>query len=107
MMHDWYGRHGGMGGMAGMAGGAEWWQWMLVVGAIIVLLVVAAAVVVLVVTLRDIGAGRRRESHDPPRAPVALHGDELILAELLARGEIDEAEFLARRHALRPAPEAC
>jgi uncharacterized membrane protein len=104
MMHDWYGRHGGMGGMAG---GAEWWQWMLVVGAIIVLLVVAAAVVVLVVTLRDIGAGRRRESHDPPRAPVALHGDELILAELLARGEIDEAEFLARRHALRPAPEAC
>jgi uncharacterized membrane protein YhaH (DUF805 family) len=67
MMHDWYGRHGGM------AGGAEWWQWLLVVGAVIVLLVVAAAVVVLVVTLRDIGAGRRRESHDPPRAP---HGPQ-------------------------------
>jgi putative membrane protein len=102
MMHDWYGRHGGMGGMAG---GAEWWQWLLVVGAIIVLLVVAAAVVVVMVVLRDMGVGRRQASHDPPRAPAALHGDELILAEQLARGEIDEAEFLARRHALRPVPD--
>jgi putative membrane protein len=83
----------------GRDGGMEWWQMGAVLGAVALLLVVAVVVVLVVVTLRDIGAGRRA-SRDLPRAPSALHGAELILAERLARGEIDETEFLSRRHVL-------
>ncbi|OII26118.1 hypothetical protein BIV04_14180 [Frigoribacterium sp. MCBA15_019] len=90
--------------MSTMAGGTQWWQWLLVIGAMIVLLVVVTGVVLLVMTLRDLGVGRRRVTHDPTRAPAALHGDELVLAERLARGEIDEVEFLNRRHDLVPGP---
>lgn len=91
MMHDWWGPYPG--------GGMEWWQVGLMLVAMALLLVVAVAVVLVIVTVRDIGAGRR-PSRGLPRAPSALHGAELILAERLARGEIDESEFLSRRHAL-------
>lgn len=91
MMHDWWGRDDG--------GGMEWWQTGLMIGAVALLVVVAIVAVLVIVTLRDIGAGRR-PTRDLPRAPSALHGAELILAERLARGEIDEREFLSRRHAL-------
>lgn len=84
-----------MSGWMTSVGGGWFSLGILLLGAA-VLLAVVAGIVVLTIALYD--------TRPPPR-PVrshlpTLHGAELILAERLARGEIDEAEFLRMRHSL-------
>lgn len=84
MMNSW---------MSSVGGG--WFSLGILMLGAAVLLAVAAAIVVLAVALVD----TRPEPKPHPHLPT-LHGPELILAERLARGEIDEDEFLRERHIL-------
>jgi putative membrane protein len=78
-------RHGGFGGHGfGEHGGGRG------VGVIVVLVLVAIAVAVVVVLVRHFGS-----------RPHVARDAEGVLADRFARGEIDEAEFLRRRDALR------
>ena len=76
-----------------MDNGNGWW-WVMGIG---VLVVVALFVVLIVVLLR-------RERPPQPASRPAVDGTssaESVLADRLARGEIDEDEYRRRRDALR------
>ena len=75
-------------------GHVHWLLW------IVVILAAAAGIALLVAASRS----RRAAAATAVAAPAAVTpavGAEQILAERFARGEIDEAEFVARRGALR------
>ena len=74
-------------------GGGHWWGWLIGL-AVIALFVVIVVWVVTRMTQQHTTAALT--PHDPTR-PSA----EDVLADRLARGEIDEAEYRRRRDALR------
>jgi putative membrane protein len=74
-------------------GHVHWLFWILV------LLLAAAGIALLVAALRAHGSQRTATASDDPW--VAPSTAEQILAERYARGEIDDAEFRARRDVLR------
>lgn len=78
----------GMGWGAGM--GWMWLWWLLVLVGLIVLVVVLAR------TVGGSSGGRTSDAGTAPRESSARR----ILDERFARGEIDEAEYRARRHEL-------
>jgi putative membrane protein len=71
--------------------GGHWWWWLMAV----VLLVVLVIALVALFRRQPVAAGSPRTSA-PPRNPA-----EALLAERLARGEIDADEYRQRRDALR------
>jgi putative membrane protein len=75
-----------------MNNGGYWWAWLLG-------LVVLALIVVLVVWIVTRITSTNRPEQSPPEPP--RRGAEEILAERLARGDIDEDEYRRRRDALR------
>lgn len=84
-------------------GDASYW-WMAFPMIILTLIVIAAAVWI-VITLTRGGAGSDQAPNQARISPVgALPSAEQILAERLARGEIDVEEYGARMGALRRLP---
>jgi putative membrane protein len=81
-MMGWHGDHMGGGGWALMSLG---------------MVVVAVALVLGAVALVRLVGGPTR----PPATPVLHATPEQLLAERFARGEIDEADYTARRTVLR------
>ena len=77
----------------GMDGGGHWWAWLI---GLAVLIALVALVVVLVVRLSSPGHSVPASAPQPSR-PSA----EDVLADRLARGEIDEDDYRRRRDALR------
>jgi putative membrane protein len=75
-------------------GQVHWVLW------IVVLLALVGGIALLVAASRHRRATSAATATTPPVAPAAV-GAEQVLAERFARGEIDEAEFVARRNALR------
>jgi putative membrane protein len=66
-----------------------------------VLIVVALIVTGIVLLVRHFSTLRRdTEAHNRVMTPTATTAEQ-VLADRFARGEIDEAEFVSRRHALR------
>ena len=88
-------------------GGNGWW-WVWVVGGLVVIALLV--VLVIEVTRRNTrgfdsaavhpGAPPSTMSTPPTTRPITP-GAEQVLADRFARGEIDEAEFVSRRNALR------
>ncbi len=76
-----------------MDNGNGWW-WVMGIGMIVV---VALIVLLVVVLVRHYNS----PEHQSPRTTDASSSAESILAERLARGEIDEDEYRRRRDALR------
>jgi putative membrane protein len=76
-----------------MDNGNGWW-WVMGIGALVVLSLFVVLIVVLV---------RRDQSSEPSsrRAVDGTSSAESVLADRLARGEIDEDEYRRRRDALR------
>jgi putative membrane protein len=75
-------------------GGGNGWWWLMALGVILVV----ALVVVLVVMLTRHNAA---PSSPAGNAPSTARAPEEVLADRLARGEIDAEEYRARREALR------
>ena len=72
-------------------GGGHWWAWLIG-------LAVVAVLVVLVVWM----VTRLTQTHSAPVSPQPSRPSaEDVLADRLARGEIDEDEYRRRRDALR------
>jgi putative membrane protein len=90
MMWDDDNRFGGHSGMM-TDGGAVTWLMLVLMVALLVALVIA-----IVLLARRAGVTERPD--DPPASDAA--SPEGILDERLARGEIDEDEYLRRRAAL-------
>ena len=76
-------------------GHVHWVLW------VVVILAAAGGIALLVAASRSRRAAHHAAVVAPPTVAPAAVGAEQILAERFARGEIDEAEFLARRDALR------
>ena len=74
-------------------GGGHWWGWLIG-------LVVLALVVVLVVWAVARIVQPHSAAHAGPRDPARPSAED-VLADRLARGEIDEDEYRRRRDALR------
>jgi putative membrane protein len=94
-------RFGGIGRGFGDAGNGHvhWVLW------IVVILALVGGIALLVAASRHRRAASAAAAFAAPASttptPPAAVGAEQILADRFARGEIDEAEFVARRNALR------
>jgi putative membrane protein len=77
-----------------MGGGGNSWSWIVGLGFVIVLFVLVVVLVVRVATPTQHAAA------PPPPVPATRSGEDL-LAERLARGEIDAEEYRQRLTALR------
>ena len=74
-----------------MGGGGAWWAWLI--GAVVLLILVGLVVFAVVRMTAASGS--------TPTKATERRSAEDLLAERLARGEIDEAEYRSRRDALR------
>jgi putative membrane protein len=73
-------------------GGGHWWAWLIGLGVLAVIIVVVVWIVTRI-------TATNQPMSPPPEPP--RRGAEDILADRLARGEIDEDEYRRRRDALR------
>ncbi len=73
-------------------GGGHWWWWLIAFGVLVLLIVTVVALL----TYRPATSQRPRRSLRSPRCLA-----EQVLADRLARGEIDAEEYRQRRDALR------
>jgi putative membrane protein len=67
---------------------------------LLALVVLALIVTAIVLLVRHYSTSRRELATDAAALPAATHAEQ-VLADRFARGEIDEAEFVRRRDALR------
>jgi putative membrane protein len=76
-------------------GGGHWWWWLIGLG-VLLALVAIVAVIVVNLTHQPSAPERSRTAPEAPRSSA-----EQVLADRLARGEIDADEYRQRRDALR------
>ena len=78
-----------------------WWGWLLMSLGMIAFWGLLVVAFVLLLRVTGFGTGGGGAAVEPPARPAPPQTPEQILAERLARGEIDPAEYAERRAALQ------